>query len=115
MFLRSLEWTLAGLVAVGMVTLGYTLLTEPMDLRERLLMCAALPVMGIFVWGCAAPPLAGRARLTVAAVFGASLLVLFATMIGESRSAASWAGLVMFANIGGLVLFRRRQAVFTGR
>ncbi|HEX7768657.1 MAG TPA: hypothetical protein VF422_01370 [Dokdonella sp.] len=113
--LRSLEWIMAALVAAGMIALGYVLVTETMEMRERLLMGAALPVMGIFVWACVAPPLAGRSRWIVATIFAASLAVLFATMIGESRSLAAWAGLVMFANAGGLVLFRRGPVPVSGR
>lgn len=110
--LRLLEWLMAALVAAGMLVLGYVLVSEPLEARERMLMGAALPVMGVFVWACIGPPLTGPARWMVAAVFAASLLVLFGFMIDESRSLAAWGGLVLMANVGGLVLFRRTRPAF---
>jgi hypothetical protein len=106
-FLRSLVWVLAAIAAVGIVAVGSVLASEPMETRERLALVAALPVMGIFIWACIGPPLEGRAMWTAATVFAVSLLVLFATLLGETQSAAAWAGVVALANACGLMLLRR--------
>ncbi len=111
MILRSLEWILAALAATGIVTVGYVLVSEPMEVRERLLMIAALPVLGTFIWACVGPPLQGRSMWVAASVFAVSLLVLFATLLSETLSPAAWAGLVGFANAGGLMLLRRARTV----
>ena len=110
MFLRSLEWILAALAATGIVTVGYVLVSEPMEARERLTMIASLPVMGTFIWACVGPPLRGRAMWVAATVFGVSLVVLFTTMLNDGMSPIAWADLVGFANAGGLMLLRRARA-----
>jgi hypothetical protein len=88
---------------------GYVLVSEPMDARERLLMIAALPLMGTFIWACVGPPLRGRAMWAAATVFAVSLLMLFATMLDQTMSPAAWAGMVGMANAGGLMQMRRAR------
>jgi hypothetical protein len=109
MFLRSLEWLLAAIAAVGILTVGYVLVTEPMEARERLQMIASVPVLGTFIWACVGPPLQGRAMWVAAAIFAVTLVVLFSTMLAESQSPAAWVGLVSIANAGGLMLMRRTR------
>jgi hypothetical protein len=85
------------------------LVTEPMEMRERLVLAAALPVLGTFIWACVGPPLRGRSLWVAATIFGVSLLALFATMFTEAMSMAAWGGLMAFANAGGLMLMRRAR------
>jgi hypothetical protein len=109
--LRFLERLLAAFVAVGMVVTGYILFSESLEPRERVLMGAALLMMGIFVWACVGPPLRGWWRRAVIAVFAASLLVVFTVMLRESGSIPAWAGLLLFANLAGIAMFVRAPAL----
>jgi hypothetical protein len=108
--MRSLEWLMAALVAAGMLVIGYILASEALETRERLLMGAALLVMGVFVWACVGPPLQGWWKRAVMAVFAASLLVVFGFMLEESGSLPAWAGLLLFANLAGITMFLRAPA-----
>ena len=105
--IRFLQSAMAALVCAGMLVLGSILASETLEAREALLMSAALPLMAVFVWACVGPPLQGGWKRAVMAVFAVSLLVIFSVMLGESSSMAAWAGLLVFANLAGIGLFRR--------
>lgn len=124
---RLLAWLLAGFIALGMIALVLVFLGEDLPPRERVFFAATLFCMAIFLWAsvraalsrAAATPVP-QARLdawwrVLLVVYVVSLLVVLGTMLEESRSFASWAGWLIFANLAGCAPFLLRPRAVTGR